>query len=198
MFTPSAVDQHHTDQFHAVEQRGAPFAMSPRRARAALAPILRATLLVSIFAVVVVALASVSGTHRDVASAATTTAIPTAAAPLSGAADVLGAVNVERSRVGLSGLRTDDVLQRGAQQWAEQLAASGSVTHDPQLTAAYGDVWTRMVENLGIAATLDEIHATTLRTKSPHDAILDAKATLIGIGVATGPSGVVLVERVVA
>lgn len=181
-----------------LEQSTVPSPARHRRAAQAFAPIVRATLLLSVLAVLVLALTGVSGRHRDMAAAASAPLPPVAITKLGSAADVLAAVNAERSRAGLLILQTDDVLQGGAQQWAEQLAVSGSVSHDPQLTSAYGDIWTRMGENLGMAPTLDEIHSATLRTKSQRDTILNAKATVIGIGVANGPSGVVLVERIVS
>ena len=76
------------------------------------------------------------------------------------------------------------------------MAVQGSVSHDPQLTAAYSDDWKRMAENVSTGVSITELHAASLRSTAAT--VLDPSATLIGVGIAVAPSGTVyLVERTV-
>ena len=168
----------------------------------------RATRLLSIALVAVSAVVAFAPHNRaDRAEAATTTppvsaATPTTLTPAVASPEItdgtglVAAINAARSAKGLAVLQTDPVLDSGAQQWADAMATQGSVSHDPQLTAAYSDDWKRMGENVSTGVSIGELHADSLRTAAAT--ILDPTATHVGVGIALKPGGgVFLVERTV-
>ena len=183
---------------------------TPDRAAGGMQAFFRATRLISIVLVAVSAVVAFAPhNHADRAEAATTTppvsapaAAPTTAAPaaagpeITDGAGLVAAINAVRSAKGLAVLQSDPVLDSGAQQWADAMATQDSVSHDPQLTAAYSDDWKRMGETVSTGMTIGELHAASLRTAAAT--ILDPTATLIGVGIALKPGGgVFLVERTV-
>ena len=183
---------------------------TPDRAAGGMQAFFRATRLISIVLVAVSAVVAFAPhNHADRAEAATTTppvsapeAAPTTAAPAAAAPEIndgaglVAAINAVRSAKGLAVLQSDPVLDSGAQQWADAMATQDSVSHDPQLTAAYSDDWKRMGETVSTGMTIGELHAASLRTAAAT--ILDPTATLIGVGIALKPGGgVFLVERTV-
>ena len=180
------------------------------RAAGGMQAFFRATRLISIVLVAISAVVVFAPhNHADRAEAATTTppvsapaAAPTTAAPaavgpeITDGAGLVAAINAVRSAKGLAVLQSDPVLDSGAQQWADAMATQDSVSHDPQLTAAYSDDWKRMGETVSTGMTIGELHAASLRTAAAT--ILDPTATLIGVGIALKPGGgVFLVERTV-
>ena len=180
------------------------------RAAGGMQAFFRATRLISIALVAVSAVVAFAPHNRaDRAEAATTTppvsapaAAPTTLAPavavpeITDGAGLVAAINAARSAKGLAVLQSDPVLDSGAQQWADAMATQGSVSHDPQLTAAYSDDWKRMGENVSTGMSIGELHADSLRTAAAT--ILDPTATLVGVGIALKPGGgVFLVERTV-
>ena len=87
------------------------------------------------------------------------------------------------------------ILDAGAQQWADAMAAQGAVSHDPQLTAGYSDDWRRMGENVSTGSSISVLHAASLNIAAAT--VLDPNATLVGVGVSVQPGAVYLVERTV-
>ena len=161
---------------------------------------LRATRLISVALVAVSAVVVLAPRDRaDRAEAATAAQAPApavAAPEITDGAGLVAAINVARTAKGLALLQSDPVLDSGAQQWADAMATQGSVSHDPQLTAAYSDDWKRMGENVSTGMSIGELHADSLRTAAAT--ILDPTATLVGVGIALKPGGgVFLVERTV-
>lgn len=67
-------------------------------------------------------------------------------------------INAERKARGLGGLTVDVRLTRVAREWSAQMAASGQLSHRPNLAAAVGGDWQTLAENVGRArlVTVDE------------------------------------------
>ena len=164
-----------------------------------LQPFLRATRLVSIVLVSVSAVAMFAPrSHTDRAEAATNAQAPSpapAVAEITDAAGLVAAINEERVAKGLAILQSDPILDAGAQQWADAMAAQGAVSHDPQLTAGYSDDWRRMGENVSTGSSISVLHAASLNIAAAT--VLDPNATLVGVGVSVQPGAVYLVERTV-
>jgi uncharacterized protein YkwD len=176
-------------------------AVSPTgRAAGGLRAFVRATRLLSVALVAVSAVVAFAPRdHADRAEAATAApapASPAGAPEITDATTLLAAINAARAGKGLGPLQSDPVLDAGAQQWADDMAAHASVSHDPQLTAAYSDDWRRMAENVSTGASLGELHGASLR--GSRATILDPDATLVGVGIAVAPRAVYLVERTVS
>lgn len=173
-----------------------------------LQPFLRATRLLFVVLVAGAAVAMFAPrNHIDRAEAATQAQSPAPAQPLAPApeaavaeitdrAGLLAAINEARAAKGLAILQSDPILDAGAQQWADAMAAQLAVSHDPQLTAGYSDDWRRMGENVSTGFSISVLHAASL--KSAAATVLDPNATLVGVGISVQPGGVYLVERTVS
>ena len=175
-----------------------------------LQPFLRATRLLFVVLVAGAAVAMFAPrNHIDRAEAATQAQAQSPAQPLAPApapeaavaeitdrAGLVAAINEARAAKGLAILQSDPILDAGAQQWADAMAAQLAVSHDPQLTAGYSDDWRRMGENVSTGFSISVLHAASL--KSAAATVLDPNATLVGVGISVQPGGVYLVERTVS
>jgi pathogenesis-related protein 1 len=123
------------------------------------------------------------------------------------AAEFLQVHNDARARVGAPALRWSDTLARYAQQWADQLASSGTFLHRDQTKDGYG-------ENLfggsagftpGDAARhwLKErsaykggpVTAANFNSVGHYTQMVWSGTTEVGYGIATGSNGVVVVAN---
>ena len=176
-------------------------AVTPEPNAGRLLPFLRATRLLSVVLVVVgAAVMFAPRGHIDRAEAATHAQAPSpapevAVAEITDGAGLVAAINEARAAKGLAILQSDPILDAGAQQWADAMAAQGAVSHDPQLTAGYSDDWRHMGENVAVGSSINVLHDASLRSVAAT--VLDPNATLVGVGVSVQPGAVYLVERTV-
>jgi len=91
-------------------------------------------------------------------------------------------VNNEREARGLRPLDLDKVLNEKAQAWADQMAASRSVSHSV-LTQGVGDNWRVLGENVGWARSSGEMHQMFMKSPSHRSTMLDGSYTRLGVGV---------------
>lgn len=131
-------------------------------------------------------------------SRATTTAIVTVTAVLIGVlavavapADASGAdrsassyyslINDLRASHGLGPLAIDNALAGSAQSWAQHMADTGTLSHDPALGSAVSG-WTKLGENVGTGPNVDQIWQAFLRSPGHLDNLLDPAFTHMGVG----------------
>ncbi len=92
-------------------------------------------------------------------------------------------VNEERVNRGIAELALDDVLIDKAQAWAEQMAASGRVSHS-NLAQGAGTGWRVLGENVGWARSVEEMHSLFMNSSGHRSAILERRYSRYGVGVA--------------
>jgi uncharacterized protein YkwD len=117
---------------------------------------------------------------------ASLTILPTATAgALDGnGQDWLAKINSLRSSVGVGPLQLDGELTGLAQGWSEHMAATGTLSHTPNMANGISSSWTKLGENVGYGSNNDAIWGGFLRS-SPHYAnLVDPAFTHVGIGVA--------------
>ena len=92
-------------------------------------------------------------------------------------------VNGTRTSAGLGKLTIDDTLVNKAQAWAERMAAAGSISHS-HLADGAGDNWSTLGENVGMGATVEQVHSMFMNSPAHRDNIVNGRYDRIGTGVA--------------
>lgn len=95
-----------------------------------------------------------------------------------------------RQQHGLAGLEVHPELQTKAHQWAEHLAATGSLQHS-DVTSGIAAPWVALGETVSSAGSLDDAFAIQMSSATHRAKLLDGKFTHVGMGVATGADGTV-------
>jgi murein L,D-transpeptidase YcbB/YkuD len=109
--------------------------------------------------------------------------LPASAATTDGAA-YLSVLNVERAGQGLRPLAERADLDAVAQSWAQHMADTTTLSHNPDLaTAVQG--WQVVGENVGEGPTIDALAAAFWASPHHRDNILDPSYTDVGIGTVT-------------
>jgi hypothetical protein len=98
--------------------------------------------------------------------------------------DWLNKINGLRTSQGLNPLQLDGELTSLAQGWAEQMAASGTLSHTPNMAANVSSAWTKLGENVGYGPSNDVIWNGFLNSPKHYENLVDPAYTHIGIGVA--------------
>lgn len=109
-------------------------------------------------------------------------------------ARVVHLVNENRFTSGLGPLRPEPLLADTAQRWADRLAASGELSHDPDLERVPTD-WRKLGENVGYGPDPDAIHAAFLASPAHAANVLDPDIDRIGVGVTVVGDRVYVVQR---
>lgn len=125
----------------------------------------------------------------------------------SAAIEFLQVHNDARAKVGVPALRWSDTLARHAQQWADQLAASGSFRHRDHSKTGYGENLFGGSEGFsaGDAARqwLQEkavyrggpVTPENFNSVGHYTQMVWSGSTEVGYGIATGPNGVIVVAN---
>jgi len=101
------------------------------------------------------------------------------------------ATNGSRAGQGLGALQFDAGASRVALAWAQHLAASGSLRHNPNLAADVDRVeprWTRIGENVGVGSGVDAIQAAFMASPA-HRANVVGRFNRVGVGAVRGADG---------
>ena len=110
-----------------------------------------------------------------------------------GPSQVVGWVNSLRAGVGAAPLATDATLTTVAQQWANNLASTGVLAHNPNLSTQAPSGWSAIGENIGDGFSLTATY-NALVASPPHYAnMVNTAFNRTGVGVATDSSGQVWV-----
>jgi hypothetical protein len=99
-------------------------------------------------------------------------------------------VDQARAENGLGGLRRNAGLAAAAQAWAEQMAATGTLAHNPDYLSQIPAGWARAGENVGWAGSDEELIGAFMASPG-HRANILGDYTDVGIGRAVDAAGVV-------
>lgn len=98
------------------------------------------------------------------------------------------AINNGRASIGLPGLEGNIDLYLKAQNWSQQLANQGYLSHS-DLAAGNGYQWRKLGENVGYGYSIDQVNAAFWNSP-PHRAnILDPAFNRVGAGVTRDGAG---------
>jgi hypothetical protein len=102
----------------------------------------------------------------------------------SSASDLGAATNAARASAGVPALALDAQLTAVAQGWANQLAAAGTLSHNPALRTQVTN-WNVLGENVGMAVDIPSVQAAFMASPGHRDNILDPRFTQMGVASAT-------------
>lgn len=127
-----------------------------------------------------------------VAGALALTARPAAAGPVDDEARLFSLTNQSRAAAGLAPLAYDPAAVSVARGWAAELARSGQLRHNPNLVAQVDahvtNRWTRVGENVGYSATVDQVHGAYMASPG-HRANILGDFNRVGVGAAYDATG---------
>ena len=98
--------------------------------------------------------------------------------------DWLNKINGLRTSKGLNPLQLDGELTGLAQGWSEHMAATGVLSHTPNMAANVSSDWTKLGENVGYGPNNDLIWNGFLNSPKHYENLVDPAYTHVGIGVA--------------
>lgn len=105
----------------------------------------------------------------------------------------VSSINDARHDAGRRALSTSSDLTAVARDWAERMASSNTLKHNPNLTSQVRG-WRYVGENVGVGGDVASLHRAFMNS-APHKAnILDGDYTQIGVGVAMGHGRMWVVE----
>jgi hypothetical protein len=128
-------------------------------------------------------------------AAGRTTADAGRAAGAAGPSDLVSWVNNLRATLNLAPLSVDPVITSVAQQWANHLASTGSLVHNPSLSTQVPSGWTKVGENIGDGPTLLMTYNALVASTFHYANMVDPQFNRTGVGVATDTSGQVWVVQ---
>lgn len=104
-------------------------------------------------------------------------------------------VNVARQNHGLRRLRASAWLSRKARGHSIRMARRGSLYHTRCLSCMFRSRrWSRIGENVGLAATVQRVHRMMMRSSSHRSNILGRGYRKIGVGIKKNRRGVWVTE----
>jgi len=109
------------------------------------------------------------------------TATPAHAAT-SNASYFINAINAQRARHGRPKLAVSSTMMASAQRWANQMAKSNSLYHNPHLATSVSN-WKYLGENVGVGYSDSSLEAAFYASTPHRDNMLDKDFTEIGVAV---------------
>ncbi|MDQ6949935.1 MAG: CAP domain-containing protein, partial [Actinomycetota bacterium] len=116
-------------------------------------------------------------------------ASPAQAANSAGPSDVVTWVNNLRGSVGAAPLATDATLTSVAQQWANHMATTTVLAHNPNLATQMPTGWSKMGENIGTGYSLLAVYNALVASPDHYTNMVDPAFNRTGVGVATDAKG---------
>lgn len=117
-----------------------------------------------------------------------------AGATTSEEASLLALTNQARASVGAPALTLDAGISSVARSWAQDMAAQGGISHNPDIGSLL-DGWLRLAENVGVGATIAQVHEALLNSLSHYANLSNPVYSLVGIGVVSAGGRVYVVEN---
>ena len=114
---------------------------------------------------------------------------PAAAADASTEALFVTRLNEIRSQHGAGPLQMYGELQGIARGWADHMAAAGAISHNPSFSGQVSANWSKLGENVGVGASVDQLVAAFVKSPAHYQNIIDPAFTYIGVGVTYGADG---------
>jgi uncharacterized protein YkwD len=126
-------------------------------------------------------------------AAATEWLAPSGASPFANdlEARLVDLVNAERAAAGVAALVPNWSIGQVSAGWTARMVGSGGLSHNPayagQILAALP--CRTLAENVGYAASLEQVHAALMQSPGHRANILNPAFTLIGVGVSWDGGG---------
>ena len=95
----------------------------------------------------------------------------------------LVALNRRRQTLDLQPLAVDPALTTMARGWANHMAASQKLAHNPDLVRQAPAGWYKLGENVGVGVTVADLHVAFLRSPEHYRNIVEPGFDRVGIGV---------------
>jgi hypothetical protein len=108
-------------------------------------------------------------------------------------ADFVSRINAERADAGVGALTSKADLAAVARDWAQHMAAEGSISHDPDLPYKVSG-WTMLGDNVGKGPSVSAIHEAFMASDTHRHIILDPDFNQVGVGVAQAGSVLYVTE----
>jgi len=98
-------------------------------------------------------------------------------------AQFLALTNQLRSSLGIQQLTPQAQLTQVARQWSAQMAAAGTISHNPALTSQAPSNWTQLGENVGMGGAVDAIQTAFINSPHHYENLANGAYNYVGIGV---------------
>jgi hypothetical protein len=146
------------------------------------------------FLVAVVALTALSLLGLDSAQAAEASTIDTAVA----ADEFVAHINDLRASQGLPALSVDPGLTMVAMEWTQQMAATDTLSHRPNLAEVAPSDWTRVGENVGVGSVVGTLHEAFVNSPGHYANLVHPAYRYIGVAVVMSGSTMWVTENFMA
>lgn len=102
-------------------------------------------------------------------------------------------LNGLRASQGLPALQVNGQLTDIARGWSAQMAAAGSISHNPALASQAPSNWTRLGENVGVGPDVDGLHNAFVNSPAHYHNMVDGQFNQVGVGVVRSADGTIYV-----
>jgi hypothetical protein len=120
-------------------------------------------------------------------------ATPAHASTYDDEARFLALTNQVRADHGIAGLSIDSQLTGIARRWSANMAAAGTISHNPNLASQVTEYWIKLGENVGMGGSVDAIQQAFVNSPHHYENIVDPAFHHVGIGVVYGSNGTIFV-----
>ncbi len=101
----------------------------------------------------------------------------------------VASINSIRAQHGLAPLAVYGQLTSVARSWTDQMAANGSISHNPDYANEVSANWTKLGENVGVGYSEQDLMSAFLNSPTHYKNIVDPGYNYIGVGVSYGSDG---------
>src|SRR5207302_7137773 len=101
----------------------------------------------------------------------------------------LSKINALRASVGAGPLAEDAALDGVAQRWADHMAATKTLAHNPSLSSQVPGGWTLLGENVGYGPDVDVVFNAFVASPHHYENLVEKSFNRVGIGVALASDG---------
>ncbi len=95
----------------------------------------------------------------------------------------LADINSLRASLGLGSLSIDPGLTQIAQNWSQQMANAGDISHNPDLKNEVSGNWTKLGENVGMGPAVGDLFTAFVNSPHHYANLVDPSYNYIGIGI---------------
>ncbi|HMC53165.1 MAG TPA: CAP domain-containing protein, partial [Acidimicrobiales bacterium] len=107
----------------------------------------------------------------------------TAADAPTDAAQFVSLTNQLRASQGLGALSVDPALTAMASRWSDQMAAAGTISHNPNLATQAPSDWQTLGENVGMGPSVTSIHDAFVASPHHYENLVNTSYAYVGVGV---------------
>ena len=109
---------------------------------------------------------------------------------------LLALTNQARASAGATPLALDAGVSAVARAWAQQMAAAGDISHNPDYGSQISG-WSRVGENVGMGSSVDIVHGALMASSGHYANIVNGSFSVVGIGVVRAGGTVFIVQNFV-